>query len=780
VHVALLECFANEVDFHDPFSKLPLWKLKSFYKQHHRMELPATLRGDARLRHFLKVYAGGLRLYGRGEHARIGVPSRDKLKQSAGALADNLSDTFLWEGAGPCLPPFRLTPCSKPEEEGHNVPAWAVRSQLEVEETPCPPPSSRSCSMASWRGSSHRDGQGIASIGGAAGDDCSLEFLSGSDPDILSQGLPMARSASPCSCISLDRRSSQAGESWVSIWTASDGHSNLEHNVLDALDSLMPYGGGPGVQLMEESDHSPDRSPEGSVAPMPLPVAGPAPKVVEAPTVRDVALAATETAPKAAEAAPEASALPRLRVQEIVGVARSAAHGAAEDEGPAVREPEEEFAAGLGGEAEGEVDGEAATFHGACEPELDSEEDGEPAEVARSFAEPSGEAEWAAPPVEAEGRDRVRRSRASSHMFTGMEREPAPEEVRRATPGEQVSTLVSLRGQKTVERKPLASKQALRKKQPAGGTKAVRGSSPHERHDVLSTEDCLSGHEAGKLVEVVQRSGCGTAVKPRCPAGPRPPVGSPYDARPQGQRASSPHEACADPWDVPRPRSVSCSSRIYADAGGAPGGAAKGGGALVASAKGDDGVGKRRDRAPSRSFSASASAPASRRWIPGTTKPAGGGGEASQPMLQPGPQRGAVPGSNRNSQRRSVTRRRQQVTPGYPTAGQAGGAGGGRVRQLSAKRAARNSVNVQDQPLEMEVGSIVGGFVTHSSWMGAFVNVGAGIDGLVDVSLFPAGEEVKTGDFITNLTVQEVDLAAPRLLLNAVRARVVRLNRSSS
>lgn len=72
----------------------------------------------------------------------------------------------------------------------------------------------------------------------------------------------------------------------------------------------------------------------------------------------------------------------------------------------------------------------------------------------------------------------------------------------------------------------------------------------------------------------------------------------------------------------------------------------------------------------------------------------------------------------------------------------------------------------------LSVGSKVGGVILHSTWLGAFVNIGAEIDGFIEVQDLPPQRKLSAGDFVTGLVVREVDLSAPRLLLSAVQAKV--------
>ncbi|OLQ07738.1 hypothetical protein AK812_SmicGene8829 [Symbiodinium microadriaticum] len=117
-------------------------------------------------------------------------------------------------------------------------------------------------------------------------------------------------------------------------------------------------------------------------------------------------------------------------------------------------------------------------------------------------------------------------------------------------------------------------------------------------------------------------------------------------------------------------------------------------------------------------------------------------------------------------------------------------------------------------------GAEVGGVILHSTWLGAFVNIGAEIDGFIEVQDLPPQRKLsaepmermvfpcfdldyhgafslfallltnhvesdgakaferlvhlhsQAGDFVTGLVVREVDLSAPRLLLSAVQAKV--------
>lgn len=72
----------------------------------------------------------------------------------------------------------------------------------------------------------------------------------------------------------------------------------------------------------------------------------------------------------------------------------------------------------------------------------------------------------------------------------------------------------------------------------------------------------------------------------------------------------------------------------------------------------------------------------------------------------------------------------------------------------------------------LSVGMEVGGVILHSSWLGAFVNVGAAIDGFVNSSDMPEAIKLNAGDFVTGLVVREIDLTTPRLLLSAANVVV--------
>lgn len=72
----------------------------------------------------------------------------------------------------------------------------------------------------------------------------------------------------------------------------------------------------------------------------------------------------------------------------------------------------------------------------------------------------------------------------------------------------------------------------------------------------------------------------------------------------------------------------------------------------------------------------------------------------------------------------------------------------------------------------LSVGMEVGGVILHSSWLGAFVNVGAAIDGFVNSSDMPEAIKLNAGDFVDGLVVREIDLTTPRLLLSAANVVV--------
>lgn len=72
----------------------------------------------------------------------------------------------------------------------------------------------------------------------------------------------------------------------------------------------------------------------------------------------------------------------------------------------------------------------------------------------------------------------------------------------------------------------------------------------------------------------------------------------------------------------------------------------------------------------------------------------------------------------------------------------------------------------------LSVGMEVDGEILHSSaGVGAFVNVGAAIDGFVNSLDMPA-IKLKAGDLVSGLVVREIDLNAPRLLLSAANVMV--------
>eukprot|EP00435_Cladocopium_sp_Y103_P035602 s33_g9.t1 len=72
----------------------------------------------------------------------------------------------------------------------------------------------------------------------------------------------------------------------------------------------------------------------------------------------------------------------------------------------------------------------------------------------------------------------------------------------------------------------------------------------------------------------------------------------------------------------------------------------------------------------------------------------------------------------------------------------------------------------------LSVGMEVEGEILHSSWLGAFVNVGAAIDGFVNSLDMPEAIKLKAGDLVSGLVVREIDLNAPRLLLSAANVMV--------
>lgn len=75
---------------------------------------------------------------------------------------------------------------------------------------------------------------------------------------------------------------------------------------------------------------------------------------------------------------------------------------------------------------------------------------------------------------------------------------------------------------------------------------------------------------------------------------------------------------------------------------------------------------------------------------------------------------------------------------------------------------------------EVKVGAEVSGIVVHSSWVGALIDIGTNIDGLVDAARMPSGLKLKAGDEVFGLLVREVDLVTPRLILDARKVRTSR------
>jgi len=75
---------------------------------------------------------------------------------------------------------------------------------------------------------------------------------------------------------------------------------------------------------------------------------------------------------------------------------------------------------------------------------------------------------------------------------------------------------------------------------------------------------------------------------------------------------------------------------------------------------------------------------------------------------------------------------------------------------------------------KLNVGSKVGGIVTRSTWLGALVDIGAEMDGLVGVEdMQRSGLRLRVGYFVKGLIIREVDLKSSRLLLSAKRAQIV-------
>lgn len=72
------------------------------------------------------------------------------------------------------------------------------------------------------------------------------------------------------------------------------------------------------------------------------------------------------------------------------------------------------------------------------------------------------------------------------------------------------------------------------------------------------------------------------------------------------------------------------------------------------------------------------------------------------------------------------------------------------------------------------VGDLVGGIITHTSWLGACVNIGAEIEGFVDQATL-ANLEFEIGSLIHGLRVEVVDVPGSQLLLDGTKARIMTL-----
>lgn len=85
-----------------------------------------------------------------------------------------------------------------------------------------------------------------------------------------------------------------------------------------------------------------------------------------------------------------------------------------------------------------------------------------------------------------------------------------------------------------------------------------------------------------------------------------------------------------------------------------------------------------------------------------------------------------------------------------------------------------NSYSLHD----IAVGDMVGGVVTHTSWVGPFVNIGTEVEGFIDPVTLSPDLVLQAGDLICGLRVELVDPGKPKLLLDGSNARTVTLGTS--
>lgn len=82
-----------------------------------------------------------------------------------------------------------------------------------------------------------------------------------------------------------------------------------------------------------------------------------------------------------------------------------------------------------------------------------------------------------------------------------------------------------------------------------------------------------------------------------------------------------------------------------------------------------------------------------------------------------------------------------------------------------------NSYSLHD----IAVGDVVGGVVTHTSWVGPFVNIGTEVEGFIDPVTLSPELVLQAGDLICGLRVELVDPEKPKLLLDGANARTMTL-----
>jgi len=62
----------------------------------------------------------------------------------------------------------------------------------------------------------------------------------------------------------------------------------------------------------------------------------------------------------------------------------------------------------------------------------------------------------------------------------------------------------------------------------------------------------------------------------------------------------------------------------------------------------------------------------------------------------------------------------------------------------------------------------------HTSWAGAFVNIGVEVDGFVDAGSLPGRTKLNAGDLVCGLRVERVDVEKPKLMLSGMNVWTAR------